>query len=202
MANNLPLYRNFNKLPKDKKEKIIKGYFQEKDNKILRLYVKDKNGYKLKNFYLLKAKSSWQLTTWILKYSDLKPTARLVSAHLSVFYNLDRGTCHPTFDTLQRVTGLSRATVNKAVREIEQSREWIVIKPGSHRANQYIPNVPNFLNTQYTHLPDELIFKNPNGKSDRLAEEEYESDASNEGEDTEEDYYIGLEASYEESIEE
>lgn len=124
-----------------KQDSLLNQYFKEQDNlRIVTLYD-SKPPFLSVKISLPKPKSSWHLTEWVAKYSNLKGNSRLVSILIATYYNSTTFRCNPSYSAIQKSTGLSKGTIVKAVHEIEHSREWIVMPPrGSSRSNSYFPN--------------------------------------------------------------
>jgi hypothetical protein len=95
-----------------------------------------------------KPKSSWHLVAWVIGFSKLKKSDKLVAAQIASHYNINRGDCYPSYNRLVSETGLSRGTVAKAIKNIKHDgTEWKVTTHGSSeelslRSNKYIPLAP------------------------------------------------------------
>lgn len=92
--------------------------------KISRRYFHDANKPGLEGFR--QPKTSWSLVSWVVEYSSLPHTEKLVAAHIASYYNLENQYAHPTYATLNEDSGISKATIAKAVQRMVESGEWRV----------------------------------------------------------------------------
>ncbi|HXF73702.1 MAG TPA: helix-turn-helix domain-containing protein [Actinomycetota bacterium] len=86
-------------------------------------------------------RTRWQIG---LRYSGLPPTVRLVAHALATWADQDGANCRPAIEQLQEATGRSRATVCRALRDLER-RGWIVRARrggGRGRATEYGLRIP------------------------------------------------------------
>lgn len=94
--------------------------------------------------------TSWKLTDWVIRFSNLKGKAKLVSAQIASFYNAKDKYSYPTYDDLMKSTGLSHSSIKRAIKEMKLSGEWLVIATNQtsyvrHTNNRYFYLAP----TQY-----------------------------------------------------
>lgn len=73
-----------------------------------------------------KPKTSWSLVSWVVEYSSLPHTEKLVAAHIASYYNLENQYAHPSYATISEDSGISKATIAKAVQRMVESGEWRV----------------------------------------------------------------------------
>lgn len=89
-------------------------------------------------------------TKWVLEKSTLRKSSQLVALQIANKISKDKGYAFPSVRFLQTRTGLSRATIINAIREIEESGEWYVQRGGfsnstkdntiqRRRVNRYFP---------------------------------------------------------------
>jgi hypothetical protein len=69
------------------------------------------------------------------------PTALAVAFALLGFWNMDgRGRCNPSVESIMDKTKIkSRNTVNRAIEELENSGEWVVVRSKGRKSTQYFP---------------------------------------------------------------
>jgi hypothetical protein len=106
-----------------------------------------------KNSDFRRAKDSWRATTWVVEASSLRGYPKLVAIIIASHYNKNKGYAYISHETLAEEAGVSAATINRAIRDIKLSGEWIVIsgrkdwdksgKKQGHTANKYLPLAPN-----------------------------------------------------------
>jgi len=84
-------------------------------------------------------------TRWgiALRYSGLSPAARAVAHGLATFMKHDGSRCGPGLDRITQATGYSRATVCRALAEL-QGQGWIHRGPAGGRGSPtvYTPTLP------------------------------------------------------------
>lgn len=105
-----------------------------------------------KNSDFKRAKDSWRATTWVVEASSLEGYPKLVAIIIASHYNKAKGYAYISHETLHREAGVSNATINRAIRSIKLSGEWIVIsgrkdwdrsgQKKGHTANKYVPLAP------------------------------------------------------------
>lgn len=92
--------------------------------------------------------ASWDVEKWVRKNSRLLGSNFLVSLTVAFFHSRQRGYAFPTIETLASAARVSEKTAKRAIREMKDSGEWIVVSgrggpdaPGfvSARANRYYP---------------------------------------------------------------
>ena len=120
-----------------------------------KLYEKSKNFFitpasnPISGSKFRKPKSSWHLVSWVMLHSRFKKSTKLVAAQIAAHYNKNEHVSFPSYERLMILTGLSRGTVAKAVKEIKNSDEWKVtsskidddgVKVRLH--NKYVPLSP------------------------------------------------------------
>lgn len=69
------------------------------------------------------------------------PIALAVAFALLGFWNMDgRGRCNPSVESIMEKTKIkSRNTVNRAIEELENSGEWVVVRSKGRKSAQYFP---------------------------------------------------------------
>lgn len=69
------------------------------------------------------------------------PVALAVAFALLGFWNMDgRGRCNPSVESIMEKTKIkSRNTVNRAIEELENSGEWVVVRSKGRKSAQYFP---------------------------------------------------------------
>lgn len=138
-------------------ENYISSIRKTFENSILERKAKSVSIYDLSNAYFFpadkrnpegfrKPKNSWTLVNWVISYSSLPPSAKVVAAQIASHYNSKTGYIYPTMETISYETGLNKNTVVKAVKFMVDSGEWhiekISQKGRSKTLSFYIPRSP------------------------------------------------------------
>lgn len=102
-----------------------------------------------------KPHTSWKLTDWVMRHSNLKGTNKLVSAQIASLYNKDEGYSYPTYEQIMQLTGISYSSVSRAIKAMKLSGEWIVINTSQelysrHTNNRYYYLSPTKLDEYLT----------------------------------------------------
>lgn len=99
---------------------------------------------------------SWHLMEWVLRTSNLAGNAKLVAVQLAQRYSPDvGGSKHLSYTNLTDLTGLSRATIAKCIRLIQESGEWDIqrtpVTPtvDKKKINFYKPNLLSTYSREY-----------------------------------------------------
>lgn len=89
------------------------------------------------------------LARWIKDHSTLSPSARYTATMLAIhYYNAERGVSFPSLTTLVEATGLGISTIQRALKELVSSGEWVVVPGNGNRRSitrDYMGDVPNNL---------------------------------------------------------
>lgn len=97
--------------------------------------------------FIRKPKTSWRLVDWVMAHSSLEGNSKLVAGAISTFYNKKLGYAYPTALHIGAMTGLSRSSIDRAVRDMKLSGEWVIvnikdINTINQTVNRYIPMSP------------------------------------------------------------
>jgi len=115
----------------------VKSLFSPKENKRQRDL----------NYEYFKPTGSYQLVSWMFKYSNLKRHARLIALEIAAHYNPKKGYAWPTYEMLMKETGMKERTINNAIQEMKLSGEWLVVPIAVNSyaravSNRYYPLTP------------------------------------------------------------
>lgn len=104
--------------------------------------------------------SGFDVSQWVKEQSKMKTiSAKWIARAIADRYNPEKKEVFPSIETIMEDTGCSRQTVVRAIKEMEESGEWIVIHGGWNKAknenfvNRYIP-----LAWKEVPMPDGSIF--------------------------------------------
>ena len=101
---------------------------------------------------------SFKILGYVIHNVSLPPTQKLVLIVLADFYNEESGKAWPSQETLCRLTSLSRATINRALRELNKKGHITVWKERS--SGQYPHNVYRINHVSKRHMVEEVGVKN------------------------------------------
>lgn len=91
-------------------------------------------------------KASWKLVDWVVKYSLLTGNSKLVASTIASFYSKKNKTAIVSLDKIRAATGLSEGTINKSIKEMKLSGEWLIYTVDSKEKystfQRYVPLSP------------------------------------------------------------
>lgn len=97
--------------------------------------------------------SSWDILDWVASASALTGSARLIAMQISIHYDQRRRVAYVGYDKLNTYTGLSRATIARALTKITTPPddklliEWKRVRGGyklhQRLSNSYFPKLDN-----------------------------------------------------------
>ena len=100
---------------------------------------------------------SFKILGYVIHNVSLPPTQKLVLIVLADFYNEESGKAWPSQETLCRLTSLSRATINRALRELKKKGHITIWKERS--SGQYPHNVYRINHVSKRHMVEEVGLK-------------------------------------------
>lgn len=96
--------------------------------------------------YFRGASSSFKLVAWVMQFSSLRGSDKLVAATIASYYGYKRKYCFPTYQQIADDTGFSYGTISKGIKNMKLSGEWVVKRRGLsivRRSNNcYAPLAP------------------------------------------------------------
>jgi DNA-binding transcriptional ArsR family regulator len=101
---------------------------------------------------------SFKIIGHVIHNSSLPPTQKLVLIVLADFFNEKSGKAWPSQNTLCDVTGLSRRSINRALKALKKDGYITIWKERS--ASQYPHNVYRVNHVPHGHMAEELNAKN------------------------------------------
>lgn len=132
----------------------------------IRLYISEpKEGYEIQR-HLPKLQGDFTQTANGVYDDDLSAYAQAVYGQLNRRKNNDTGLAFPKYETLMKVTKLSRASISKALEELIE-HGWISIQRRYSKSNVYAINnfkTPNPINIQKRKENSETMKKAQTGK--------------------------------------
>lgn len=105
-----------------------------------------------------KAKGSFHLISWVIAHSSLYGSSKLIAATVAYHYNTDRGISFPSMETIRKRTGYNKRTIEKGIREMEESGEWILSKD-SASVSKRIYNIYTPLSPEKTDIMAGLLWE-------------------------------------------
>ena len=100
---------------------------------------------------------SFKILGHVIHNVSLPPTQKLVLIVLADFYNEESGKAWPSQDTLCMLTGLSRATLNRALKELKDKGHITIWK--QRFSGQYPHNVYRINHVSERHMVEEVSLK-------------------------------------------
>ena len=100
---------------------------------------------------------SFKILGHVIHNVSLPPTQKLVLIVLADFYNEESGKAWPSQDTLCMLTGLSRATLNRALKELKDKGHITIWK--ERTSGQYPHSVYRINHVSERHMVEEVSLK-------------------------------------------
>ena len=100
---------------------------------------------------------SFKILGHVIHNVSLPPTQKLVLIVLADFYNEESGKAWPSQDTLCMLTGLSRATLNRVLKELKDKGHITIWK--ERFSGQYPHNVYRINHVSERHMVEEVSLK-------------------------------------------